>query len=203
MKNFCVKFQIITCIFVVSTIQINDTSAQNMKKMRYFFSNGISEITYSRAYSRLFKTGFSVGFGAEHPFSENIHAQSQFDFHYFGLDKRAFSTYQYEGSGAMIFSFSANIKLLLPAGKTGTPYFIEGIGFSMLNFKDVYYGGDLLYSGHTEAPVTLFFGWGYEIYLSERVNLFTEIKYAVAFSTDESTQYLPFKIGICLNPKKQ
>jgi len=201
MIHFNVKLKVVACIFVLLIISTSNASAQSTKKLSYLFSNGISEITYSRAYSRLFKTGFNVGAGVEHPFAENIFGQIQFDLHFFSLDRKTLSLYQYSGSGIIIYSFSANIKIILPAGKAVTPYFTEGIGFSMHDFKDVYYFGELYCRRHRETPLTLYFGLGFEIPFTKRINLFTEIKYVVIFTTDESTQYIPFKIGFCINPR--
>jgi opacity protein-like surface antigen len=185
------------------------TFAQGQAKKPSFFVNaGFSIPSAPDEFSDYWKTGFNIGGGIGHSLTPNVQFQGIVEYNSFGFDgDKLLEDYGYGGTGisvsggtASIVTASANLKTLLSAGKSSsTPYFIGSLSFFRLSTSDAtvsYMGMSETVDGDSETAAGVAFGAGINIEMNPNMNLFIEGKYGVGFTENESTQYLPLKVGL-------
>lgn len=110
-----------------------------------------------------------------------------------------------DGGTASGLDLAGNIKLSLQprGGSTVTPYIVAGAGYFSLSFSDVKVSASYMGSSasqtmkfDTESAFSTSFGAGIDIPAGETTSIFVEARYAIAFTENDNTSYVPFRAGL-------
>ncbi len=198
---------IIICFLLVFSTQ---SLAQTKASTNLFFNAGLAFPSMPKDFSNYWETGFNFGAGVGFPLSESITLIGAIDYNTFPLNKDNFlKAFGLSGKGVSltggatsIISVSGNFKLLLNITQnTVAPYVILGLGYFYLSDADVtlgYQSHSESLKGTSESAFILLPGVGIQIPIGA-TELFIEGRYNLAFTNNESTAYIPIKLGIQIN----
>ena len=199
------------CLISIAIILLTsyDAQAQYDKKSTYYINSGFSFPSAPDGFSEFWKLGFNFGGGISYPVTKVFWFRGYYGFNNFGFDEDAVlkdlglvgSGLEIDGGTATAMQGTGNLKIVLPTSpdSKAKPYFTGGIGFMRFSTSDVkiaLQGDSDTIDGDSETAFSIDFGAGLDITINEKIALFVEGAYTIGFTEDESTQYLPIRIGI-------
>lgn len=211
------RFSLLLIFFLVVFASEN-TWPQTEKTTDIFFNGGLSFPSKPKSFSDYWKMGFNFGGGISFPLSGSISLVGSIDYNTFSFDEDSFlKSLGYSGTGlsvtggsASIFTIMGNVKVSMNTTPNSVaPYIIGGLGFFSISTADAtvaYMGERATVDGDSESAFSLLIGSGIEIPAGIST-LFIEGKYSIGFTKNESTSFIPLKVGIKLKiwnmvPKK-
>ena len=105
------------------------------------------------------------------------------------------------GGSADILTIAVNLKVSTGSvDSKAVPYLTAGAGLFRLSASDAtFVGSGQTISqefGEAEHKIGLSFGAGLNLNLTDRSGIFVEAKYEIGLTEDETTQYIPLRIGV-------
>lgn len=203
------RFSLLLISFIV-VFATEKTWSQTEKSTAIFFDSGLSFPSKPKSFSDYWKMGFNFGVGISFPLSGSISLIGSIDYNTFSFDEDNFlksngftgTGLSVTGSSASIFTIMGNVKVLLNSTpNTASPYITGGLGLFSVSTSDAtlaYQGQTVTVDGDSESAFSLLIGAGIEIPAGTSI-FFIEGKYSIGFTKNESTSYIPIKIGIRLN----
>lgn len=183
------------------------------KKTNFFITGGIAAPA-SNKLSEFWDPGFNLGGGVEHFFRPKLAFQGAFGYSRLGLDEGkflsendAFGSATASGGAITLFTVFANLKFSKTADPEedvrALPYFVLGAGFmrfSPAEIRVVEISGNLADVEQLGSSGALAFnaGGGLNIRMTDRMGLFFEARYEVGFTSGDSTQLFPARVGLSI-----
>ena len=204
MKNL---LYIVLAVIIFCSLSFSQGGGRD-KKAELYIGGGLSFPMSPEEFSDYWSMGFNAGGGVGYRFGPNFSGNAYFSYNSFSLDEDEFlggtsSEVDISGGTVSIILVTANLKALLIADpRQVTPYLLAGLGLFSLSVSDVtisYMGYE--YSGDTsdsESAFGIVFGGGVDIPVSPTIKVFLEVGYAIGFTEEESTGYLPVKGGLII-----
>jgi len=191
-------------------IIISKVIAQQSEPVNFSVNSGMAFFVSPEEVTDYWSKGFILGAGLGIPFTPQLMLQVYFDFNNFKFDKSkylrdyGFGTYGISISGGSItaITVAGNLKINLVSNKTPSsvyPYLLGGVGLFRLSIGDmsVYDTSDVvIIPGEAESDFSVLLGLGFDIPVGEKINLFIEGRYIIAFTDGDNPQILPIKLGI-------
>lgn len=183
---------------------------QTEKNFDLYFSGGLSFPSKPQAFADYWKMGLNFGGGLGFDLSPSISIVGFVDYNNFAFDEKGLlqsiglsgSGVLINGGSASIFTISGNLKILFNATpRVTTAYFIGGAGFFSVSTADVkvtYQGVSASVKGESESALSFHLGAGIEVPVGETTNIYVEGQYGIGLTKNESTNYIPVKLGVKL-----
>lgn len=179
----------------------------------FYLNSGVSIPAAPDAFSDYRKMGLNLGGGMGYPLTSNLTLQGYVDYNNFTFDEERFLAdrgrlgergVSIDGGAATILTISGNLKVSVPSSTARiAPFFTGGVSFFKRSISDVSISGTRFKVEFDDidsaTAFSIGFGAGLDVNLSDHVALFIEGKYAIGFTEDESTQYVPVKLGLVFN----
>ncbi len=159
-------------------------------------------------FTDFWELGYNAGAAVGYSFGSGLELIAGIDYSTFSLDGDALlddlgtfgADIDISGGDITMLSLGAGLKFNIGKGGSFSPYLIGMGGIFTLSISEVTVSSDgLSESAEFEDDETAFgaaFGGGFEMGISSSANLFVESTYRIAFTEDESTKYLPIRIGL-------
>jgi opacity protein-like surface antigen len=176
---------------------------------------GLSISSFPKAIKDYYGMGLVFGAHGDLNIVKFLSVRLNFTYHSFGFDKTKFiqvlaqqsnlnpSDLAFEGytSRAILIGLDGLGKI--PTGSVVTPYGVVGFGINLLSASDpklTFQGQDVtnlagLQPASSETKFGINFGAGSEFKVGPTMKLYLEIKYAIIFTSNESTSHIPIVIG--------
>ena len=173
-----------------------------------FLSGGISIPSSPKAFSDYWNLGIGFGGGIDYALSSNLSITASVEYNNFSFNESGFlndygvsvSGISITGGSAHIFTAQGGIKVMLVnTPNVIAPYLIGTIGFFNLSSSDIeisYQGSSIKFSSESESAFSFNTGIGVKIPASENMDVFVEGRYAIGFTSNESTSYIPIRLGL-------
>lgn len=172
-----------------------------------YFGAGLTFPEGPSQFSDYYKMGFNVGGGVGFAISHTFSIVGDFTYNNFSFDQNKFLTdIGYNNSGisitggsTSIYAISANMKFSLNRSQSSTfPYVIGGIGYLNEATSDLTVSGggtSVPVSGNSESAFYTQAGVGVDFVIGSTSLIFIEGKYAIGFTKDKNTTFLPIRAG--------
>lgn len=150
------------------------------KKGSIYLDAGISMPMSPDGFKDNFGNGFGGGAGLGYMFTPSVEGVAMFDYSTFSADLSGVDD-------ATFTEFTGNVKYIFGAANAASkfkPFLTVGIGMTSIDF-----------GGTSESNMVLLGGGGVDMWVSPKVAIFGEVKYATVSSDPESTGYLPIRVG--------
>ncbi len=177
----------------------------------YYVNLGMSKPYAPDDFQKNWRSGFNLGAGLGYNLSPKFEVQAELFYDNFQLDDNAFlgditkSNDPFAsvlGGSTSIFTFFANAKILSPLKNNSsfTPYLIGGVGIASKSIGEMDITTEdmqFVIAKDSETTVSAGAGLGVEIVMGARTSFVIEGRFNALF-TDETTVYLPVKLGIVI-----
>jgi len=188
-------FKWFTCCFFAVVILSDVCTAFERHSYSYYLNSGLSIPISPTDFSKHWDISPNFGFGIGYPLAPSYSIVCSFNYNRFPYDRSGGA----EGADITLLSISACFKANFQ--KRAGFYLSAGFGYFRLTSDDYieYHpwaqrAGDLIY----ESDLALFIGPGFEKEISKRLSVFAELNEVICFSSPQSTEYMPIKIGLII-----
>jgi len=200
---------LITLLFLVNIHSALGQQAEtNAKSAEFYFNSGISVPKSHNNFAEFYDKSFNVGFGIGYDLSPSFLICFELAYNNFRLDGERFinSHENLKGTASegdeAIYSFTVGTKARLSTSNDNIrPYLKVNFGFMHRKYEDLYVEAfdpdtSFVLPEDFDTSIMLHFGVGIDIKITKEFYLFGEAKLNHAFTKEESTQYIPLKVGI-------
>ena len=178
-------------------------------QVSFQFNTGGSFASSPDEFSDFYGTGYNLGAGIRFEVAPSVEISISGQYNDFLVNEEEF--YDRAGvsesqrdqldleAGASIISGEVDLRYNIATDGPVKPYLKGGPGFYRTaedNGTLSGPGGSATFDGDSETSFGLNFGVGLAYYISSQASIFAEPSYAIAFTEDESTQYLPIRFGV-------
>lgn len=202
MKNVATLIALLSCI--TGTIAAQEGAGRPVFRV----GAGLSVPSSPDVFSDYWKIGPHAVGAIGYPVTRGFILEGQVEYNNFTLDDDAIlrdlgfspADVTIQGAAATVLAGTAMaIGRIQAPGSKVAPYFLGGVGFSRLSAGDITAsgpGGTATLDGDSETAFSVGFGVGIEIMVTPTAGIFLDGKYSILFTEDESSQYLPFRVGL-------
>jgi len=150
--------------------------------------------------AKFWKTGYNWGVGMGYTLSSNLSCVGYFDYSNFAFNDIEFKDVDFDGGSAQLISISGNLRgALFPTPSFVSPYLIAGIGYLNFSLKDItvttsWERGSSRVE-YSESAFLILLGTGFDVRISQRLDLFLEGKYNTGYTSITNVKYFQLKTG--------
>jgi len=200
--------KIIQYILLLVTLPLIMLQAQE-NNLVLLFNTGISIPSIPDRFSNNWMTGFNGGIGLGYQLGNNSQLIFHVNYNYHLFDKDNYleqigegnSNLGFDGGSTSIITAYIISKAIFIPSRIVSPYLILGVGYMNISRSNTtlnLFSETFTIKGKSFGVFSLVGGVGISIAMSDILALFAEANYNVGFNKEETTGFIPIKLGLAI-----